>query len=163
VIPAALLLASAALAQGAAGLGLGALALHTGSGEHRLAPALSGWGRVALGQACHAEAELGLARHAEGGPTVPFDERWTRGALGVGCSTGTRAARVAASLGPALTWRRTTIDGRWTARALGAGVRWRGGFLVPLGEHGELDVLAGGASRGPVFDFDLTVQGGARW
>lgn len=166
MILAALALLAAATAQPpAAGLGAGPLAGHVGSGEHRLAPALNAWIRLPLGHACFIESAALLARRGEPSAAATFQERWMRGEVGLGCATGSRAAQVAGSLGPALTWRHTELDAAraWQADVLAAGLRWRGGFLIPLGDRAELDLLAGGASAGPVVDFDLLVQGGMRW
>jgi hypothetical protein len=165
ILAALALLAAAAAQPPAAGLGAGVLAGHVGSGEHRLAPALDAWARVPLGKACYLEPAVLLSRRAEPGAAASFQERWTRAEVGLGCATGTRAVQVAGSVGPAMTWRHTDLDAAqtWQADVLAAGVRWRGGFLIPLGDRAELDLLAGGASAGPVVDFDLLVQGGMRW
>ncbi|MFH1466961.1 MAG: hypothetical protein ABIO70_21440 [Pseudomonadota bacterium] len=162
----ALALLAPALAQPpAAGLGAGVLAGHVGSGEHRLAPALNAWARFPLGGACYLEPAALLARRAEPSAAATFQERWSRAELGLGCATGTRAVQVAGALGPALTWRHTNLDtGQdWQADVLAPGLRWRGGFLIPLGSRIELDLLAGGATAGRVVDFDLLLHGGVRW
>ena len=168
----ALLAALVALAAGAAeplrpaaGLGLGAVAIESGSGEHPLAPALGAWGRLPLGPVLHVELETALARRSEGGALAAFDERWYRAALGLGCSAGSRRARVAASLGPAFGLRVSRIEAaqRWRASSAAAGLRWRGGLLLPLWTHGQLGLLAGGSTRGRAVDFDLLLEGGVRW
>ncbi len=149
----------------AAGLGLGAAAVQAGSGEHPLAPLVGGFGRLALGRHCYLEAEASLARRAEGGDLAVFDERWTRGAAGLGCSAGTHATRVAASLGPAVTWRSSSLQAeeRWQASSLRPGLRYRTGFLIPVKERWQVDLLMGGSSRGWVLDSDLILQAGVRW
>jgi hypothetical protein len=151
----------------AGGLSLGALALHSGSGEHPLAPQLGGWVRLPLGAACYLEPELGLGGRSEGGNVARLHRRYVRAALGLGCSAGTRATRVALSVGPAMSYRHTTIDALYeqgyTAASLAPGLRYRAGFLIPLGERVQLDILAGGSTHGLVFDHDLLLQGGVRW
>lgn len=151
----------------AAGLSLGAVALHSGSGEHPLAPMVNGWARLPLGDACYLEPELGLARRGEGGNLASFGRRYARAAVGLGCSAGTRATRVAVSVGPAVSYRHTVIDTLYeqgyAAASLAPGLRYRAGFLVPLGDRVQLDILAGGSTHGWVFDHDLLIQGGVRW
>lgn len=152
----------------AAGLALGASALHVGSGEHPLAPLVGVWGRVPLGAACYLEPEAALSRRSEGGDIASFDRRCYRAALGLGCSVGTRATRVALSVGPSLSYRFTRIDGDglgapYHARSFSPGLRYRAGFLIPVAEHLQIDLLAGGATHGRVFDHDLVLQGGVRW
>ncbi len=148
----------------AAGIGIGATALHVGSSEHPLAPAVTGWARLPLGASCYTEPELAMARRAEGGEVAAFDRRYYRAALSLGCSAGTRATRVAASIGPAVSYRLTLVnDGAYQARSLAPGLRYRAGFLIPLGARIQLDVLAGGSTHGRVFDHDLMLQGGVRW
>ncbi len=149
---------------GAAGLALGAAALHVGSGEHPLAPVAGLWARFPISEACYLEPEAALGRRAEGGSIAPFDRRYYRAALGVGCSAGTRATRVALSLGPAVSLRSTTITGEgYAARSLAPGLRYRAGFLIPIGQRIQFDILAGGSNHGWVFDHDLLLQGGVRW
>jgi hypothetical protein len=148
----------------AAGMALGTAALHVGSGEHPLAPLIGLWGRLPLGDACFLEPELAAARRREGGALASFERRYYRGALGLGCSAGTRATRVALSLGPALGYRHSRIvDEPWSASSLAPGLRYRAGFLIPLGERLQLDLLAGGSTHGRVVDHDLLLQGGVRW
>ena len=150
----------------AAGLSLGAVALHSGSGEHPLAPLLGGWARLPLGAACSLEPEAALGRRGEGGSLASLNRRYYRAALGLGCSAGTRATRVALSMGPAVSFRHTTIDTsgqRYTARSTAPGLRYRAGVLIPLGKRLQLDILAGGSTHGLVFDHDLLLQGGMRW
>jgi len=151
----------------AAGLTLGTMALHVGSGEHPLVPTIGAWGRFPLGAACYVEPELAVARRNEGGTIAGFQRRYARAALGLGCSAGTRATRVAVSIGPAISYRHTTIDAlyeqRYTADSLAPGLRYRAGFLIPLGERVQLDLLAGGSTHGKVVDHDLLLQGGVRW
>jgi hypothetical protein len=149
----------------AGGAALGVAALHAGSGEHPLAAVMGGWVRVGLGEACHLEPELTLGRRSEGGSLARVQGHWYRGALGVGCAAGTRATKVTASLGPAVTYHHTVIeaDERYRASSLGLGLRFRAGFLIPVGERLELDLLAGGSTHGRVVDHDLLLQGGVRW
>ncbi len=151
----------------AAGLAVGAMALHVGSGEHPLAPSVGIWGRLPLGAACYLEPELAAATRGEGGSVADFQRRYARAALGFGCSAGTRATRVAASIGPAVGYRHTTIatphEQDYTAGSLAPGLRYRAGFLIPLGDKLQLDILAGGSTHGTVFDHDLLLQGGVRW
>jgi hypothetical protein len=156
--------AGSAPVSSAAGVALGAVALHVGSGEHPLAPMTGFWGRLPLNEACYLEPELALARRSEGGSLATFDRRYYRAAVGVGCSAGTRATRVAVSLGPVLSYRLTDIVGEpWSAASLAPGLRYRAGFLIPLGARVQLDLLAGGSTHGRVVDHDLLLQGGVRW
>ncbi len=149
----------------AAGLALGAAALHSGAGEHPAAPMGGVWGRLALGDACYLEAELAGSWWLYGGSLAGFDQRWARGAGTVGCSAGTRAARVAASVGGGVSLRSTGIEAQkdWVANSVQPGLRYRMGFLIPVGERWQVDVLTGGSTHAWVFDFDLLVQGGVRW
>ncbi len=149
----------------AGGLALGAVGLHAGSGEHPLAPALGGWVRTPLGSSCFLEPELAGARRREGGSLASIDLGWARAAVGLGCATGTRAVKVAASLGPAISYRWTAVSAeeRWRAASLAPGLRYRAGFLLPVGPRMELDILAGGSTHGLVFEHDLMLQGGVRW
>jgi hypothetical protein len=164
LLPAGVARAGAPPVAKAAGLSLGAAALHVGSGEHPLAPMVSGWARLPLGISCYLEPEIAVARRLEGGSIASFDRRFYRAAVGLGCSAGTRATRVAASLGPALSYRDTRIaDEPFLAHSLSPGLRYRAGFLVPMGERVQVDILAGGSTHGRVFDHDLLLQGGVRW
>ncbi len=150
----------------AVGVALGTVALHVGSGEHPLAPMVGAWGRIPLGAACYLEPEAALAWRSEGGEVASFDRRFYRAAVGLGCSAGTRATRVALSIGPSFGYRFTGIDGMgapYKARSFSPGLRYRAGFLVPLGQRMQLDILAGGSTHDRVFDHDLLLQGGVRW
>ncbi len=149
----------------AVGVALGAAALHSGAGEHPAAPVGGAWGRLAVSDACYVEAEAAGSWWMYGGSLANFDQRWARGALSLGCSAGTRATRVAASLGPAVSLRSTGIDAQkyWRANSVQPGLRYRMGFLVPVGERWQVDILMGGSTHGWVFDHDLLLQGGVRW
>jgi len=152
-------------AEGAAGLALGAGAVQVASGDHEIRPLAGLWARLHLGRACFVEVGADATRRLDDGAVVRLDERWVRGALAAGCTAGRERLKVAAAVGPAVTWRDTAVTGarEWRATAVEPGVRYRAGLLLPLGERWEADLLFGGATRGHDHDQEVVLQGGVRW
>jgi hypothetical protein len=153
------------------GLALGVVAVRVGSDEHQLQPAISLWGRRYLSPASalvpFVEPELVASFAAEGtsgSAGARLSESWLRGSVTLGIAVGRHPARVAVSLGPALTRRATSIDAgqSFDATSLQAGIRYRLGVTgLLLRGHLSFDALAGGSTRGGSGDQDLLLQ--AAW
>lgn len=165
-----LLLVSLAAAQDRGSAGLGAQVVGwQGSGRHLVQPALQGWVTLAPTATFAPTFEVMATHRADAGGVYRYAAWWGRVSGVVSWTAGTRATRLHAGLGPALSLRAghlssdaETFDRR-PIRSVQGGVRARLALQGPLGPRlaGTWHVAA--TTRGLSVDYDTGLGLGVRW
>lgn len=158
-----LLLVSAAVAEdsmlwrGDLGASVGAAAIRSSTGNHRVDPELALWARKGFG-AAYAELELGFVTNADPVPSGTLRRNVYRSAALVGWRGGLRPVHVGFAGGLAA----SVVTGN-DVMAVQPGVRFRADLHVPVGLRFVLVAHAGSTTRGRGADVDAGLGWGIRW